>query len=1292
MRNGQQGEDICLQLIDGAPCNSDPSSPLYNVDCPQLDECGICAGDGPLPICGCAPLIAGYCDCNLNVEDECGQCGGTGKAFGYDCAGNCINDVNNNGTCDEFEPTAVTQGLVEFDGSFVLRPIQVNTAIEEFHELFRRMKTNLEEGSLTGTSKQMIIQEEINSKGTLSVAKNSLFRQNVDVAGHVVVLGNANINTDANIMGTLYSNGGVDASHLTMDEGALNVGGRTDVGMQLDVSGVATLLGTVDITNNLTVSSNATLDSYTPGYEAPLAVAAESGNTVMNGALNIQTGHLRIDGNSTFTEGFRALTNSRLDANATITGAYLNVSGPSTFAGDFNLNSGKFKVNSNTGDTEIAGKLYISETLTVMNNLKLTGDADILGTTFARGGLRTKKLTLFGDLSIRGHGFLFGPLLVKGNSLIKEGVGVGADFKVFANDTHSGDVWTNESGVPCHYAWEDSDGATCVPAFVQTADGTTSCPAVYRNSAGQDCTEGTSGCTAQAPAGCSLNTSGSCYKVYPDDCTLDRFGEFNPSIPVMAITHTTGNTTTTGDFTVGKGLILDTTSPTTNLHLVTSNKIHVVQSLSAPQATANVGSDLTVTGTSAFSTNLNISANSTVRAKSLKSNGTISAMSSSMNFEGNRGPNIATIDPGTIIAPITLPKFTVTATADQTGIPFSATSLEGSGYIASFETDNTSGNGIMIQLGHKYPRMNNNFMSFETSDEISLGRITGSNWREWIESPTGIFEMYPYGRAVDDNSRAKRQVDLVNAMAETKFYTEVGRGAAAALSITACFGYGVAVCAPVVSTIVAAAATIAIAYGSKQAAGFNANLAAADLQRVKDDRDDFVKDVGVNGPEAYTYDSGLFGIVNTIAATPDPYPGDLTQTDAGADFINPGGVVGSKIEAVGIVYHSGSADYAEWLPKKNNTDEFIAGQVIGVKNGQVSLKTETADHIFVISTQPAVLGNMPPEGRTENHEKVAFLGQVPVLIKGKVNLGDYVVASGKNDGLAISISKNDISPADLSKVIGVAWDEATNPNAINSVNVALGINDAVDNVSSDLLHELSEVEAEINSLTEFALALQDGHEPNLLELQELELISTPILPDEYILQPEKYKYKPRKERKRKKRQTSPEYELVDENSTIFDVMEFTEEAIEAGFDQARIILQMNGVDLDTHPFWSRYKKDEDLTRFAIESVQKAINEHNDRTVREMNAYLNYDFTPMSASAFAKRKRIRKDKISQKPKQNRGKIRGWDFATPKDFTDLDEWLRSQESKPQEEVKVDTERATKPNFPGTDVPSKKLNKQD
>jgi hypothetical protein len=137
---------------------------------------------------------------------------------------------------------------------------------------------------------------------------------------------------------------------------------------------------------------------------------------------------------------------------------------------------------------------------------------------------------------------------------------------------------------------------------------------------------------------------------------------------------------------------------------------------------------------------------------------------------------------------------------------------------------------------------------------------------------------------------------------------------------------------------------------------------------------------------------------------------------------------------------------------------------------------------------------------------------------------------------------------------------------------------------------------------------------------------------------------------------------------------------------------MDGVDLDTHPFWSQYKKDEGLTRFAIESVQKAINEHNDRTVREMNTYLNYDFTPMSASAFAKRKRIRKDKISQKSERNRGKTRGWDFAPPKDFTDLDEWLRSQESKSQEEVKVDTERATKPNFPGTDVPSKKLNKQD
>ncbi|MEZ7816795.1 MAG: PA14 domain-containing protein, partial [Flavobacteriales bacterium] len=52
----------------------------------QLDECGICGGDG---------IADGDCDCDGNVNDECGICGGSGIPDGdCDCDGNSPTVIN----------------------------------------------------------------------------------------------------------------------------------------------------------------------------------------------------------------------------------------------------------------------------------------------------------------------------------------------------------------------------------------------------------------------------------------------------------------------------------------------------------------------------------------------------------------------------------------------------------------------------------------------------------------------------------------------------------------------------------------------------------------------------------------------------------------------------------------------------------------------------------------------------------------------------------------------------------------------------------------------------------------------------------------------------------------------------------------------------------------------------------------------------------------------------------------------------------------------------------------------
>ena len=142
--------------------------------------------------------------------------------------------------------------------------------------------------------------------------------------------------------------------------------------------------------------------------------------------------------------------------------------------------------------------------------------------------------------------------------------------------------------------------------------------------------------------------------------------------------------------------------------------------------------------------------------------------------------------------------------------------------------------------------------------------------------------------------------------------------------------------------------------------------------------------------------------------------------------------------------------------------------------GVASLQTHEADHILVVSTNPAVLGNMPESNEIENYVKAAFLGQVPVLVDGAAKSGDYIVASGNNDGLAIAVEPQSLQTSQLQDIIGIAWSSAENSDAVNEVNVALGISDGVGSIADELKTELAAVNDEIDGLLEMALTISRG--------------------------------------------------------------------------------------------------------------------------------------------------------------------------------------------------------------------------
>ena len=146
----------------------------------------------------------------------------------------------------------------------------------------------------------------------------------------------------------------------------------------------------------------------------------------------------------------------------------------------------------------------------------------------------------------------------------------------------------------------------------------------------------------------------------------------------------------------------------------------------------------------------------------------------------------------------------------------------------------------------------------------------------------------------------------------------------------------------------------------------------------------------------------------------------------------------AKCKAGGVTYGSGGADYAEYLERENHEEDMQNGQIVGVRGGKVSLNTEGAEQLLVISSMPIVLGNIPRDVETLDHyEKVAFLGQAPVWVVGKVRSGDYIIPSGHHDGLGLAVAPAELTIDKLPLVIGRAWSDSD--QSVSQVNMVLGL-------------------------------------------------------------------------------------------------------------------------------------------------------------------------------------------------------------------------------------------------------------
>ncbi|MEY5130349.1 MAG: hypothetical protein RL734_416 [Bacteroidota bacterium] len=298
----------------------------------------------------------------------------------------------------------------------------------------------------------------------------------------------------------------------------------------------------------------------------------------------------------------------------------------------------------------------------------------------------------------------------------------------------------------------------------------------------------------------------------------------------------------------------------------------------------------------------------------------------------------------------------------------------------------------------------------------------------------------------------------------------------------------------------------------------------------------------------------------------------------------------NRYSSQGVTYESGAADYAEWLPKTLPGETFVASDIVGIKDGKISKNTTNADHCMVISTKPIVLGNTPEVGKEKEYEKVAFMGQVPVRVIGKVELGDYILPSGKNNGLGIARKPKDLSPYEYRKVVGVAWSAGDSPAGFNVINVAVGMNhkttaQVIEEQTNHIVileKEMDKMQEEVKNINNALITVM----PTYKEVRGLESNGTLI---------ELFKGldfdQPKVVSARKLKSLERQDGIASEQQTPnqMDVQIIPEQEVERGYLEARQKFIDAGGDPETDPFYSRMERDPKYRELMLQNINRMLN-------------------------------------------------------------------------------------------------------
>lgn len=220
--------------------------------------------------------------------------------------------------------------------------------------------------------------------------------------------------------------------------------------------------------------------------------------------------------------------------------------------------------------------------------------------------------------------------------------------------------------------------------------------------------------------------------------------------------------------------------------------------------------------------------------------------------------------------------------------------------------------------------------------------------------------------------------------------------------------------------------------------------------------------------------------VNAAAASGLCVSGDCDDAvwsylDMVVDGIQLGGYIAYNEINIGVAFESGGADYAEFLEKENDEELMTLGDVVGVKGGRVSKTFTDAEKYMVVSENPMISGAMPDEDKEYLYERIAFMGQVPVKVMGKVNRGDYILPSGNGEGMAIAVAPEDMKTGDYGRIVGVAWSSYDGDELFSYINTAVGLN------TNDLVGVVEQMQLVMNQMQEAIAATNPDYQPTFFD-------------------------------------------------------------------------------------------------------------------------------------------------------------------------------------------------------------------